>query len=181
MFGLSGVEADKVARRLKTIAPLAALDNATRNLTRTAATGPVQTGGQCFEDIPWGQCRLIGFNVTTSSAITSLQPIYAVAGDSLATKIYGKASDTSARIVAKPGYTIGGIVAESGDRVMGMQIVFMRVREGRLDPTDSYCSDWLGGRSGQGEVRLGCDGKLVVGVYGECGDGLQRLGLVQAE
>ncbi len=197
--GLSGVEADKVAKRLKEIAPLAAADNATASLVKTAAVGGMAAAqrveGQCFEDVPWGHCRLIGFNVTTSSAsqnqngnsITSLQPIYAVGGDLLPTKTYGKPSEMAVRVLAKPGYAVGGLAAVAGDRVIGLQVIFMRLKDGRLDRTDSYASDWLGGGApaqrvgGQAEVRLGCDGKMVVGVYGECGRELTRLGLVQAE
>jgi hypothetical protein len=185
--GLTGVESDKVVRRLKAIAPLAAADAATRTLSRTTTAG--SEGGEGFEDIPWGQCRLTGLRVTASApagapeaAITSVQPIYCVGGDSMPTKIYGKESESAFRTVAKSGYAIGGIVSEGGDRLSGLQIVFMRVREGKLDRNDFYVSDWIGARRGQQqEIRLGCDGKCVVGVFGASGRELKRLGLVQLE
>jgi hypothetical protein len=100
----------------------------------------------------------------------------------MATKIYGKASDAAFHAVAKPGYAVGGVVvSESGDRLGGLQIVFMRVRDGKLDRNDSYTGDWIGGRRGMPEIRLGCDGKCVVGIFGGCRRDLKRLGLVQLE
>ncbi len=180
------MESDKVERRLKAIARLAAADTAAGTFRRTATVGG--DDGEGFEDIPWGHCRLIGLKLTTSAApgapdatITSAQPIYAVGGDSMATKTYGKATDTVYRIVSKPGYAVGGIVSEGGDRVSGLQVVFMRVREGQLDRTDSYVSDWIGGHRGIPEIRLGGDGKCVVGIIGGSGRELKRLGLVQLE
>jgi hypothetical protein len=83
----------------------------------------------------------------------------------------GRCSDQVATLKKQSGTTLEDY----------LQITFMRVKDGRLDRDESYTSDWLGGHTGQAEVCLGCDGKIVVGVYGECGCDLRLLGLVQAE
>ena len=43
----------------------------------------------------------------------------------------------------------------------------MRVRDGRLDPTDAYDSEYVGGPGGGGPTKLGGDGSPVVGIVGK--------------
>ena len=50
----------------------------------------------------------------------------------------------------------------------GMLVIFMRVTpDGKLDPQDSYRSDWVGGKGGGPETLLGGDGTPVIGIIGK--------------
>ena len=55
----------------------------------------------------------------------------------------------------------------------------MRVKGAALDPEDAYQSDWIGNSSGRDNVKMGSDGKPVIGIYGRAGLDLECLGLVQ--
>ncbi|MEN6496828.1 MAG: hypothetical protein ABFD16_21265, partial [Thermoguttaceae bacterium] len=69
-------------------------------------------------------------------------------------------------VVAKPGYAIGGIKVDSGQVFHAMQVVFMRLRpDGRLDPQDTYTSDWIGEPKGDVQTVVS-EGTPVVGVHG---------------
>ncbi len=83
-------------------------------------------------------------------------------------------------MLAKEGYAVGGIIAKSGNRIDGFRVVFMRLDGDRLDTTDSYESEWFGGRGGGGETLLGGTGNLVIGLHGQQGADLDGVGLVLA-
>jgi hypothetical protein len=84
-------------------------------------------------------------------------------------------------VKAKKGYAVGGLVGKGQVLVDGFKVIFMRTKEGSLDPHDFYESEWIGGPGGDDARRLGGDGKPVIGIYGRSGDDLNRLGLIQAK
>jgi hypothetical protein len=142
-------------------------------------------GGGKFEDNR-AKVPLIGFNVTTrpvgrNLVVASVQPIYMTDHGNLASKVYGNPVGKVVSLQAKPGYAVGAIVAKGGDRLDGFKVVFMRVHGGRLALRQCYESEWVGGRGGGAETRIGGDGKLVVGIFGGCGAEVDALGLVQIE
>ena len=55
----------------------------------------------------------------------------------------------------------------------------MGIKGKKLDPTKTYQSEWVGGKDGNREGRLGCDGNPVVGILGGSGAELDSLGLIQ--
>jgi hypothetical protein len=58
----------------------------------------------------------------------------------------------------------------------------MKYQDGKLDPSDSYTSDWLGDPRGGGDRSASSDGKPVVGIHGRSnGREVNMLGLVLAE
>ena len=69
--------------------------------------------------------------------------------------------------VAKPGYAVGAITVKAGLGIDGFSITFMKVGAGQLDPSDSYESDWIGGKGGGKPQKLAGDGGLVVGLVGK--------------
>jgi len=81
-------------------------------------------------------------------------------------------------VVAKEGYAVGGMVLKAGADVDGMRLLFMRVQGDRLDPNDSYQSEWFGGRGGAGETKLGGDGRPIAGIYGNKRRTHASLGLI---
>ena len=79
---------------------------------------------------------------------------------------------------AQPGYAVGGVTLRSGLLINGLSLTFMRMKDGKLDPQDSYESDWVGDRTGGGEAYMGGDGAPVVGILGSQDDEhARRLGL----
>jgi hypothetical protein len=82
--------------------------------------------------------------------------------------------------IAKDGYAVGGINVAVGKYVQGVQVVFMRLAEGgRLDPSDTYTSSWLGTQSDSEPISLGGDGSIVLGIHGRKAAILDAVGLVQ--
>jgi hypothetical protein len=64
--------------------------------------------------------------------------------------------------------------------VEGVKVKFMRIDGAKLDPGDSYESEWCGGGGGNGEL-IGGDGSPVVGIYGRNADALDKVGLIQRD
>jgi hypothetical protein len=83
--------------------------------------------------------------------------------------------------MARPGYAVGALKVDAGTLVNAVQIVFMKAQpDGRLDPKDSYTSDWLGRPSGREPKVVGGKGQAVVGVHGRRGAVIDAIGLVLA-
>jgi len=80
---------------------------------------------------------------------------------------------------APGGYAISGLTLRGGERVHGLKITFMRWAGDKLDPTRPFQTRWFGGFGDGKEVTLGNDGKLVVGLHGRAGEGIENLGVVQ--
>jgi S1-C subfamily serine protease len=86
------------------------------------------------------------------------------------------------RAVARPGYAVGAITVKNGLTVDGFSLTFMKVNGGQLDPSDSYESDWLGGKGGGPPVKIGGDGMPVVGLIGKAkADAVTGLGLLYSD
>ena len=71
---------------------------------------------------------------------------------------------------ARPGYAVGALTFRSGLLINGLSVTFMRMKDGKLDPQQSYESDWVGDRTGGSETTVGGDGAPVVGISGSQGD-----------
>jgi len=113
--------------------------------------------------------------------ILSIQGIYESPDAAYKPAVHGdpQRSKEEVRVEAKPGYAVAGVKVKSGDRVDGFRLVFMRKKDGKLDPNDKYESRWIGGRGGGGENTLGADGRPIISIIGRTGPELQALGLVQ--
>ena len=57
---------------------------------------------------------------------------------------------------------------------------FVRERDGKLQPEDSYLGRWLGAKSRIKSGELSGEGKHVIGIHGRCGERLDGIGLVLA-
>jgi hypothetical protein len=116
------------------------------------------------------------------SKIGAVRPIFQN-GDAYALgKPHGKDIPQPVSSVARPGYAVGAINTRTGLLLDAFQLVFMRFKEGKLDPSDSYTSSWLGDPRGGGAGTATGAGKLVVGLQGRSnGREINALGLVVAE
>jgi hypothetical protein len=83
-------------------------------------------------------------------------------------------------IRAARGYAVGAVTLRSGLNINGLSVTFMRMKDGKLDPQDSYESDWVGDRTG-GEAVIRGNGAPVVGIAGnQDGEKICALGLTFA-
>jgi hypothetical protein len=60
-----------------------------------------------------------------------------------------------------------------------MRLIYMRVKDGRLNPDDTYRSKWIGGRGGGRETLCAANGNPVIGIYGRQGHDLDTIGFIQ--
>ena len=145
-----------------------------------------QRGGP-FEVTSEEPSVLIGFEYTASRhyaghfTIKAVRPIFrATSGESLGDWC-GVPRGKARRVCAQDGYAVAGIVAKYGNRVDGMRLIYMRVKDGRLNPDDTYRSEWIGGRRGSPETLCAANGHPVIGIYGRKGADLGALGFLQAD
>ncbi|HEX5271643.1 MAG TPA: hypothetical protein VFW33_14195, partial [Gemmataceae bacterium] len=129
---------------------------------------------------------LVGFEIglgkfVSTDIIKAARPIYRAGGKESLGKQYGTDTSRVVKVVAKEGYAVGAINVRAGLLVDGMSVTFMKVNgPGRLDPKDSYESEWVGGKGGNAPVRLGGDGTPVIGITGKSNKtDLTGLGLHQ--
>jgi S1-C subfamily serine protease len=108
----------------------------------------------------------------------ALVPIYRTAKGEVKGKQYGTKIKNMVIVKAKEGYAVGAITAKAGLLVDGFSVTFMRVTaEGKLDPKDSYDSEWIGGKGGGRETKLGGDGTPVIGILGKAANNEDVTGL----
>jgi hypothetical protein len=132
------------------------------------------SGGSPFRAVSADAKPLIGFRYglgqwAGQSAIGRLEPI--CLGDDV--------TEQSDHVVAREGYAVGGLNVHAKQYVNAVQLVFMRLTgDGRLDPNDSYNSDWIG-EPGTGEPQfIHSDGEPVIGIHGRRAAILDAVGLV---
>jgi S1-C subfamily serine protease len=81
-------------------------------------------------------------------------------------------------VKAKDGYAVGGLKVNAGLWVDGLTVNFMRVKGAQLDSSDSYQSDYVGGKGGNPTILAG-DGTPVVGIIGKSNkQGTTGIGLI---
>ena len=131
---------------------------------------------------------LIGFEVgfgkfVGKPVIHSLRPIYITPQGEVTGDQHGTFDNGQVVVKAKDGYAVGGTTVKAGLGIDGFAVIFMRNNGGRLDPADSYTSDWIGGKGGGRETLLAGTGTPVVGVYGRLNQQhvVCALGLVLGE
>jgi S1-C subfamily serine protease len=102
-----------------------------------------------------------------NDVIRAVRPIYRVGEkDSFGTQ-FGTELKHVVTVLAKPGYAIGAMTVKAGLTGDGLSVTFMKIVDGKLDPKESYESEWVGGMGGGGPVKLGGDGTQVVGIVGK--------------
>lgn len=67
--------------------------------------------------------------------------------------------------IGKPGYFVGAVQVRWGSRVHGIRFRYDRLKDGQLVASDSYFSDWYGGREGMKGQLIESNGKPVAGIH----------------
>ena len=139
------------------------------------------TGGRPFRQADFGAGRpLLGVAYTLGDwrgkgCLGSVRPLYdrspAVNRD-----------PNGGAVIARDGYAVGGLQVVADDtNAVAIAVVFLAVRDGRLDPADRYTSDFVGYLdAARTPVTLGGDGRTVIGLCGRRGMNLDAVGLVTA-
>jgi len=162
--------------------------------TLTQCPGP--WGCSRFHDLAPSQAYLIGFEVHIPEApdkprVVALRPLYQSPSGPLNGMACGWVWDYPTgqqRVLAKDGYAVHGMVVNTGKTqqpsgdaivVVGLKLLFARLRGARVDLNDTYESDWIG-QAGT-SVRLGGGDLPAIGLYGHAsGFGILSLGLALA-
>ena len=144
---------------------------ATAELAQSAELGKRRDGDECLRSLENPPRLLIGLRFSADDEVAPFQHIAAIQGIYLgqdSASSLGQASgfmpSDAVTVVARQGYAIGALDVMANDRICGMRLIFMRIKdERRLDPHDSYESFWQGTRLGGAERRIGGDGAPIVG------------------
>jgi len=124
-----------------------------------------------FKDEAPANGLLIGFEFglgkwINNDNIKAIRPIYRVAKDEeVKGKQYGTKLERVVTVKAKAGYAVGSVAVNAGLWIDCVIVTFLRMADGKLDPSDSYLSDPVGNR-GANPIILGGDGSLVIGIVG---------------
>ncbi len=112
--------------------------------------------------------------------LLGLDAVYAARGGNIQVMVPVFSQNDDGLTVAKPGYAIGGIyVNANSEKVTGFQCLFMKLKEERLDPSDSYLGDWVGDDSNLEELELiSSKGELVVGLAVIGGNSVEAISLI---
>ena len=124
--------------------------------------------------------KLLNYNI---EAVLGIRPIYLDAqGHEKLGGLHGTNSGgPPLRVKAKKGYAVGAISVRAGIGIDGLSLTFMKRDKGRLDPDQTYESEWLGGNGGGGaRPHLSGTCAVVVGLFGSQNNNseLNGLGLV---
>jgi hypothetical protein len=142
---------------------------------RLADTRHLGGGDEGFRDLPTTGGLLVGFEVVygeffNNPVIKSLRPIYLTERGKVTGLYRGYPAPNvrfpPVRVEAKPGYAVGAITVKAGAGIDGFSVTFMKIEGDALNASDSYTTEWLGGKGGGPPTKLAGDGALVVGVFG---------------
>jgi S1-C subfamily serine protease len=115
---------------------------------------------------------LIGFEIGLGKffnrdMIRAVKPIYRVGDKETFGEQHGTQVKNLVAIKAKTGYAVGAISVKHGLGFDGMSITFMKVVDGKLDPKDSYESEFVGSDENKPTTKLGGSGTPVIGIVGK--------------
>jgi serine/threonine protein kinase len=127
-------------------------------------------GSDEFYDIPKPGALLIGFEVGIGQwggrdTIHSVQPLFQFRKGQRRGPTWGKKTEKVVTLSAKPGYALGQVTLRVGLFIDAIKVTYMAIDGQKLNPADSYDSDWIGGQGG-GMRSIG-DGTPVIGIYGK--------------
>lgn len=139
---------------------------------KTEETKRLGMGDLAYRDVPDDGSIMVGMTVTYApffdhQIIKSVQPIYQRPdGSRYSGQVCGNPTGTSECVLARDGYAIGGATIKAGMGIDGMQLTFMEIGAGRLNPGKTYLSQWLGGYGGADATTFINDGRPIIGIAG---------------
>jgi len=137
-----------------------------------------------YVDLPPQGGVLIGFDFglgkfTKEDLIYAMRPIFLtskgmIAGEEqglfrdvqVGGRLFKSKVERTVRVLAKPGYAVGGIWMRTGLFFDGMAMRYMKINGRVLNPRDAYDSDWVGNTKGGSPTTLSGGGAPILGVQG---------------
>ena len=111
--------------------------------------------------------------------VKSIKPLYLVDGKEAPGERHGTRADKTVTFKAKEGYAVGGFSAKYGGGFDGVSVTFMKIGGDKLDPKDSYESEYVGTDEKKAPTKVASEGQVVVGIVGKTNDkDLTAFGLV---
>jgi len=158
--------------------PPAGVPNIPKDIAIARGNDPtIIAGGRAplFKDVAPKDGLLIGLEIGVGKfgpwdTIKAVRPIYRVGGKEEFGTQRGMRPDSPITLKAKDGYAVGAITCISGLNFDGCSFMFMKVKDGKLDPSDAYESEWVGQKDTKQPTRIGGDGTPVVGIAGRGGE-----------
>ncbi len=143
-------------------------------------------GGKVLRDLPESGAVLVGFECVlepfrrSSEIVHGLRPLFLTQRGVAAGTLWGdRTGNSTFRLLAKPGYAVGKVTGQSdGIALRCLKVRFDRMHGFKLNPQDSYESAWIGTFPDAEEASADTHGRLVVGIVGKHGGGLDGLRLV---
>jgi hypothetical protein len=144
--------------------------------TEPAADKPKWIGfglGQDVREVAPEGGLLVGLELGTKEEggrqiVRQARAIYRVGDKEVFGELRGASTGPTVTLKAKAGYAVGAMTVQGGLAVMGLSLTFMKVKDGKLDPSDSHESDWAGaGQNEANAVRLDGGGRPAVGLCGK--------------
>ncbi len=151
-------------------------------LMRTRTIGDYRAGHEEHWDFCPAGSVVVGFEVSTreedgKGTIASLRPIFRSASGDTRGILNGIPVSSPNTIVAKPGYAVGAMDGCGAHELEGFRLIFLRLFGDKLDATDSYRSEWIGGGERAAGSALDTETKVAVGVGMRCGARIHSLTL----
>jgi len=124
--------------------------------------------GQKWSDVPEQGGVLVGLDVGLNprdGTVVAVRGIYATQRGEIEGKLFGMATPLAVKLRSKAGYAVSGFAIRGGLNVDGLVVTFMQIQGDRLNSTQSYRSDNIGGRVGDNE-ELAVTGEPIIGLHG---------------
>ena len=109
-------------------------------------------------------------NAFNREMIRAIKPIYRTGDKESFGEQYGTQATKVVTVKAKEGYAVGGMTVKHGGGFDGMSVIFMKVVDGKLDPKDTYESDFVGSDEKKTPTKVIGSGNTVIGVVGKIND-----------
>jgi ATP-dependent protease ClpP protease subunit len=144
--------------------------------TKTEQLGAM--GGAPFVNVNPAGSPLLGFHYTMGNwggkpVLRRFDPLFA--------KPAADVSGDPTFVLAREGYVVGGLLVEADNtNIITLQVIFVALKNGRIDASDSYKSDRIGTPCGLAMNQLAGKGETVIGVFGRYGMNMAAVGLVLA-
>jgi S1-C subfamily serine protease len=128
-------------------------------------------GAPRYKDVSPDAGVLIGLEIGLGKffdqdVIKAVRPIYRVGKEEKFGEQRGTHLDRVTTLKAKDGYAVGAMTYKCGLNFDGCSLTFMKVVDGKLDPKDSYESQWVGWNGDKQPAKIESGGRLVVGIVG---------------
>ena len=141
---------------------------------------------QFIKDIPAQGAILTGFECVLTpfrqslSTVRGVRPVFLTDSGQITGSSWGAPKGNAVfKVIAKPGYAVGKISGQfDGIALRRLKVRFDRICGLKLDPKDSYETDWIGQFERAEEASVETHGRLPIGLSGNYGAGLDGLRLV---